>query len=164
MNLNTTIMLTNLPIRFFLFLIASLAISGLSVVAPACSAQDESDSSENSASATGDTNDPYGLNNKPEALKNIGVDSQIGEFLQMDVYFDDEQNRHIKIGDYFDGKQPIMLSFNYSDCPKLCSVQLENMTLALREVASKANLWVGDVFLFVSISIDQNEQTSRARL
>ena len=52
-----------------------------------------------------------------------------------------------------------MLSFNYSNCPKLCSVQLQNMTSSLREI----DFEVGKDFQLVSVSIDPNEQTSRAR-
>lgn len=104
-------------------------------------------------------NDPYQINAQPEASKNIGVDSQTGEFLVMDIPFHDEENRYVKIGDYFDGKRPVLLSFNYSDCPKLCSVQLENMTDALRQIKFK----VKEDFQVVSISIDPNEQTSRAK-
>ena len=150
--------------QFLLLLVASGAITVMTNIAPACFAQEESNPDSAKVSATKErVNDPYGLNDKPEAAKDIGVDSRIGEFLEMDVHFNDEQNRFVKIGDYFDGKQPVMLSFNYSNCPKLCSVQLENMTLSLREVASKAKLRVGDDFQVVSISIDPTEQTSRAR-
>jgi len=53
----------------------------------------------------------------------------------------------------------VMLSFNYSNCPKLCSVQLQNMTSCLREM----DFEVGKDFQLVSVSIDPNEQTSRAR-
>ncbi len=95
----------------------------------------------------------------PAEGQDIGVDDKIGEVLKMSVPFRDDQNNFLRVNDLFDGKRPVMLSFNYSDCPKLCSVQLENMTLTLREVAFK----VGKDFQVVSISIDPNEQTSRAR-
>ena len=89
------------------------------------------------------------LNSKPKAAEDIGVDPREGEFIELDVPFTDEMNRYIKIGDYLKKGQPMMLSFNYSNCPKLCSVQLENMTLALREVADKHGLAVGDDFQVV---------------
>jgi len=104
-------------------------------------------------------NDPYGIREKPEVAKNIGIFPQEGEMILKDITFTDEENRFVELGRYFDGKQPVMLSFNYSDCPKLCSVQLENMTWTLREVGFK----VGKDFQVVSVSIDPNEQTSRAR-
>ncbi len=104
-------------------------------------------------------NDPYGLREKPDVGKNIGVRSKTGDFIPGDITFNDEENRFVEIGRYFDGKQPVMLSFNYSNCPKLCSVQLENMTSTLLQIGFK----VGEDFQVVSVSIDPNEQTSRAR-
>lgn len=103
--------------------------------------------------------DPYGIRTLPEEAEDIGVDSKTGQRLEMDLLFHDCQNNLVRIADLFDGKQPVMLSFNYSNCPKLCSVQLENMTMALRDVDFK----VGEDFQLVSISIDPNEQTSRSR-
>jgi protein SCO1/2 len=142
------------PFRTRIALIAIFAIIGLSLVTH-CFAQDQT---ANSADPV-QNSDPYGLNEKPEVAKGIGVDSQTGEFLVMDIPFHDDQNRYVKIGDYFDGKRPVLLSFNYSNCPKLCSVQLENMTDTLREIKFK----VDEDFQVVSVSIDPNEQTSRAR-
>ena len=143
-------------LRTFLTLIAIAAIMNLGSVAHGF-AQDSTQAKPDESKEL--VNDPYNLNRKPEVAEGIGVDSQIGEFLVMDIPFHDEQNRYVKIGDYFDGKQPVLLSFNYSDCPKLCSVQLENMTDTLRQVKFQ----VKKDFQVVSISIDPNEQTSRAR-
>lgn len=105
------------------------------------------------------TDDPYGINKKPEASEGIGVDDHVGEFVSGDQSFDDHDNNHVRFGHFFDGDQPVMLSFNYSNCPKLCSVQLQNMTSCLREM----DFEVGKDFQLVSVSIDPNEQTSRAR-
>ena len=58
----------------------------------------------------------------------IGVDSKTGDMIPMDLQFRDTNGTLTELGALFDGKQPVMLSFNYSDCPKLCSVQLQNMT------------------------------------
>ena len=95
----------------------------------------------------------------PEAAKDIGVDSQIGAILDPDVSFTDDKGNFVRIKDLLALKRPLMLSFNYSDCPKLCSVQWENMSLALRDV----KFLIGQDFDVVSISIDPLEQVSRAR-
>lgn len=97
--------------------------------------------------------------NLPEIAKDIGVDSKVGVTIDLETPFNDEQNNFVKIGQYFDTKHPVMLSFNYSNCPKLCSVQLENMISCLRQV----DLDVGKDFEVVSVSIDPLEQSSRAR-
>ena len=148
-------------LRHLTLLIASFAITGLGVNVPTCLAQDNAPANVTVKASKTDqeNNDPYGLNEVPEEGKDIGVDSKIGEFIVKDIEFHDEENRFVRIGDYFDGKRPVLLSFNYSNCPKLCSVQLENMTSTLREVDFKVN----EDFQVVSISIDPNEQSSRAR-
>ena len=106
-----------------------------------------------------DTKDPYAINRVPEQAKDIGVEDKIGDFIDPDSPFHDHDNRFVHLGDYFDGEQPVMLSFNYSNCPKLCSVQLENMVQALARIKFR----VGTDFKMVSISIDPLEQASRAR-
>lgn len=95
----------------------------------------------------------------PDAEKGTGVDEKLGEIIDLGIYFRDDKDRKVRIGDFFDGKQPVVLSFNYSNCPKLCSVQLENMAMSLRKIDFK----VKDDFQVISVSIDPLEQVSRAR-
>lgn len=105
---------------------------------------------------------PLGVNDGkkiPKAAEGIGVDEKIGDQLELDLIFDNEKDIQISLGDYFDGKRPVMLSFNYSGCPKLCSVQLENMVTTLNDVDMK----IGPDFQMISISVDPNEQASRAK-
>lgn len=97
----------------------------------------------------------------PEAARGIAVEDRLGVTLPMDVMFKDEDAQFFEIGSLFTGNQPVMLSFNYSNCPKLCSVQLENMTRTLKDISDKYQ--VGRDFQMVSVSIDPNEQSSRAK-
>ena len=104
--------------------------------------------------------DPYGTNKIPKALVGIGVDdSNNGNLLDVNTAFRDHKNNLIRIGDLFDGTQPVILSFNYSDCPKLCSVQLENMIETLGQI----DLKIGTDFRMASISIDPKESSERAQ-
>lgn len=96
---------------------------------------------------------------QPEALKDTGVEYKLGVLLDPTIPFRDEDNNSVAIGEYFDGKRPVLLSFNYSNCPGQCSVQLEKITMALRQIDFEA----GKDFQIVSVSIDPNEQSSRAR-
>lgn len=98
---------------------------------------------------------------RPKVAENIGVDSKTGSTLPLELKFRDTEQRLVEIGTYFDGKRPVMLSFNYSNCPKLCSVQLENMTKTLKEVAERFK--VDEDFQVVSISIDPTEPVIRSR-
>ena len=99
------------------------------------------------------------LNREPEATKGVEIISKLGDMLELDARFHDDRNHYVRLGDFFDGQKPVILSFNYSNCPKLCSVQLENMTLAL----SQLDFTVGEDFEVVSISIDPLEQAARAK-
>jgi protein SCO1/2 len=110
------------------------------------------------AQTTGATTESS-VGRQPEALKDTGVEYKLGQSLDPTLLFRDEQNNSIAIGEYFDGKRPILLSFNYSNCPGQCSVQLEKITMALRQIDFEA----GKDFQIVSVSIDPNEQASRAR-
>ena len=96
---------------------------------------------------------------QPEALKDTGIEYKLGVLLDPTIPFRDEDNNAVAIGEYFDGKRPVLLSFNYSNCPGQCSVQLEKITMALRQIDFEA----GKDFQIVSVSIDPNEQSSRAR-
>ena len=108
-----------------------------------------------------ETNEDDFRNKKPKVSENIGVDSMTGDMIPMSLQFRDTDGVLTELGSLFDGKQPVMLSFNYSDCPKLCSTQLQNMTQTLRAVKKKFK--VNDHFQMISISIDPNEQTVRLR-
>ena len=101
-----------------------------------------------------------GNNNQvPRAAQGIGVDSNLGDMLDPSLKFHDEENNFVRLGDFFDGKRPIIMSFNYSNCPNMCEVQLEHMATALRDVEFD----LGQDFQVISISIDPKEQLSRAR-
>ncbi|MFK7769703.1 MAG: SCO family protein [Mariniblastus sp.] len=160
--------ISNWTTRNLTILIAAIAITGLSFGAPVCGTAigDDQDTKQESSDDGFDTDapefdasdDPRGLTKKPVAAEDIGVDSKLGDMIPMSLRFKDQNNRQVQLGDYFDGEHPVLLSFNYSDCPKLCSVQLQNMTLALREISQVA----GKDFQIVSISMDPKEQTSRA--
>ena len=134
-------------------------VSSSSMVNAETATEKKISTGQTAASKDPDSDDPYGINKKPKISEGIGVDDRIGQFVSGDQSFNDHNNNHVKFGHFFDGDQPVMLSFNYSNCPKLCSVQLQNMTSCLREV----DFEVGKDFQLVSVSIDPNEQTSRAR-
>jgi protein SCO1/2 len=94
-----------------------------------------------------------------QATKDTGVEPKLGVTITGDLNFTNSDGANVRWASLFDGKRPVVLSFNYSDCPGLCSVQLENMTLALSQV----DLSIGKDFQVVSVSIDPNEQLVRLK-
>ncbi|MEZ6096072.1 MAG: SCO family protein [Pirellulaceae bacterium] len=100
------------------------------------------------------------INDKiPAEEEGTGVEERTGDSINFDIPFHDDHGDYVRIGDCFDGEHPVILSFNYSNCPSICSVQLERMAISL----SRIDLDVETDFHVVSVSIDPNEQTPRAR-
>ena len=104
------------------------------------------------------TKDPYGVNKKPNVKVGTGVVSKEGDLIDLNTPFRDHKNNLARIGDFFKNGKPVILSFNYSNCPKLCSVQLENMVDALTQIDFK----IGTDFEMVSVTIDPSETPDRA--
>jgi protein SCO1/2 len=102
--------------------------------------------------------DPYGVNKKPNVKVGTGVVSKEGDFVDLNIPFRDHKNNLARVGDFFKDGKPVVLSFNYSNCPKLCSVQLENMVDALKQIDFK----IGTDFEMVSVTIDPTETPDRA--
>ncbi len=103
--------------------------------------------------------DPYGVNKKPDVKVGTGVISREGESIDLTTPFRDHKNNLARIGDFFNNGKPVVLSFNYSNCPKLCSVQLENMIDTLKQIDFK----IGSDFEMVSVTIDPTETPDRAQ-
>ena len=102
--------------------------------------------------------DPYGVNKKPNVKVGTGVVSKEGESINLNTPFRDHKNNLARMGDFFKNGKPVILSFNYSNCPKLCSVQLENMVDTLAQIDFK----IGTDFEMVSVTIDPTETPDRA--
>ena len=58
-----------------------------------------------------------------------------------------------RCGSFFDGKRPVILTMNYSNCPMLCSLQLNGLVDAMRAMPWDA----GTQFQIVTVSIDPDE-------
>lgn len=89
----------------------------------------------------------------PKYLKGIGIDEHLGGALPLDTAFYDEQGERVRLGDYFDGKLPVIVTLNYSNCPMLCSRELTGLVEGLRKV----DLDLGSSFRAVTVSLDPKE-------
>ena len=66
------------------------------------------------------------------AMHAVDVDEHLGNDLERALQFTDHTGKKVTLGDYFDGKRPVLLTMNYFRCPVLCNVQLNELTEALR--------------------------------
>lgn len=97
-------------------------------------------------------------NQLPKELTGIGVTEHLADKIPLDLEFRDETEQFVQLGQYFTQGRPVILSFNYSNCPMLCNLQLSGVVTSLKDV----NLTCGTDYQFISISIDPDEQPIRA--
>ncbi len=89
----------------------------------------------------------------PAALDGIGLEEQLGESIPLDLVFQDETGADVRLGDYFDGTRPVVLTMTYHDCPMLCNLILDGFTNALRNFE-----WTpGDEYEVISVSFASDE-------
>lgn len=95
----------------------------------------------------------------PEEVENIGIDEHLERQIPLDLEFYDELGRKYPLSEYFRGVKPVLISFNYSDCPKLCDAQLTGLVRTFQDIGLKP----GKDFEYISISIDPEEKPTQAR-
>jgi protein SCO1/2 len=97
-------------------------------------------------------------NTTPPELQGVDIVEHLGGALPRDAMFRDAEGKAVKLGDYFDGKRPMLLVFAYHTCPMLCSLVLDATVKALNDVP-----WsVGEQFEVVSVSIDPRDTPETA--
>lgn len=96
----------------------------------------------------------------PAELKGVGVTEHLGELIPLDLEFVNSDGNPVTLKQFFDGKRPVMLTMNYSNCPMLCSLQLNGLFDALERMP-----WnLGDQFGMVTVSFDPLETPERAQM
>jgi len=95
---------------------------------------------------------PNPVNQKPDLLKNVGIDQKIGQQLPLDLTFTNEVGRDVRLAEFFTGR-PVVLALAYYDCPMLCTQVLNGMTGALKTLSFDA----GKDFEVVVVSIDPKD-------
>lgn len=103
----------------------------------------------------------------------VTVDERVGAHVPLDARFRTQDGTPVSLGDVLRGGLPAILTFNYSDCPMLCSVQLNGLTAALPAVGAlaaspdpgrgNAVFRVGSQFRIVTIDLEPNETLDKAR-
>ncbi|MCA9592775.1 MAG: SCO family protein [Myxococcales bacterium] len=95
----------------------------------------------------------------PKRLDGVRVDEHLGDSIPLDLGFVDEEGKPVTLRDYFDGKVPVIITLNYSDCPMLCSLQLSGVVDSMKQVDWSA----GKEYRLVTVSINPKEGPERAR-
>lgn len=98
-------------------------------------------------------------NGVPKEVADVTVEQKLGDVVPLNLPLTDSFGRKVKTGYFIDGKKPTIISLNYSDCPMLCNVQLNQLCKSLKEL----DLQVGRDFQILTISIDPKETTETIR-
>lgn len=90
----------------------------------------------------------------------LEVTEKLRAAVPKDLVLHDPAGAAVRFGDLFDGKRPVVLSFNYEACPQLCSIQLGGFV----ETLNKESEWsVGEQFRIVTVSLDPSETEEQAQ-
>lgn len=96
----------------------------------------------------------------PPELEGVGVTEHLGDQIPLDLEFVDSDGKPVTLKQLFDGNRPVVLTLNYSNCPMLCSKQLNGVFKALTQMP-----WnLGEQYEMLTVSFDPLETPERARL
>jgi protein SCO1/2 len=100
------------------------------------------------------------LDKVPDELEGVGIDERLGGQVPLNLDFTDSDGVHRALAEILDARRPAILTLNYSNCPMLCSLQLDGFVDGLKELA-----WTpGDQFTILTVSIDPNETQEHSKL
>ncbi len=94
----------------------------------------------------------------PKRLQGVDVVEHLGERVPEALTFHDQDGKKVKLGDYLHGGVPVILTFNYSSCPMLCSLQLTAFVDGLKRLDFAA----GKEFRIVTVLLDPKETQETA--
>ncbi len=101
-----------------------------------------------------------GLNVLPKDVEGVTITQNLNAQIPLDLKFTDSNGKEITLGQLLDGKLPAILTMNYSDCPMLCSLQLNGLVDAIKPMS-----WnLGQQYQIITVSIDPLEPPERAQL
>lgn len=107
---------------------------------------------------------------------NVAVTENLGAKVPLDATFRNQDGKLVTLGGVLgESTLPTILTFNYSDCPMLCSLQLNGLTTALPIIAvpgappagaakqDPVAFRVGQQFRIVTIDLEPNEPLEKMR-
>jgi len=105
-------------------------------------------------------NENVSLNDSvPREVENVTVVQNLGDSVSLKLKLTDSRGREVETGYFIDGNKPTIITLNYSDCPMLCNVQLNQLAKSLGEL----DLQIGEDFQILTVSIDPKETSEKAR-
>jgi protein SCO1/2 len=93
----------------------------------------------------------------PAPLREIGFDQHLDQPLPLDVPFNDESGRRVRLAEFF-GTRPVVLVFAYFECPMLCTQVINGLLTAL----SVLSLEPGKDFEILTVSFNPRDTPASA--
>ena len=91
-------------------------------------------------------------------LSKVDIVQQLNKRLPLEATFKDDHGNDVKLGQYFDGRHPVILTLVYYECPMLCTQVLNGLVRAARVLP----LTPGKDFSVVVVSFDSREGPKEA--
>jgi protein SCO1/2 len=88
-----------------------------------------------------------------EVLKQVGIEQRLDNQIPLDLAFRDESGREVRLGEYFRGGKPVVLTLVYYECPMLCNQVLNGFVGTLGAMTFTP----GKEFEVVTVSFDPRE-------
>jgi protein SCO1/2 len=95
-----------------------------------------------------------------DLIRQVGFDQNLDAQLPLDLEFTDSTGKAVKLGDYFQGDKPVVLSLGYYECPMLCSLVRNGLFESFKEL----DFTIGQDFQVLIVSIDPGETPDDAEL
>ena len=96
-------------------------------------------------------------NGLPPALKDVGIEQHLNQQIPLDLQFNDESGKPVKLSEFFHDK-PVVLVFAYYNCPMLCTQVLNGLVGAMKGISFDA----GREYEVLTISFDPREKSDLA--
>jgi protein SCO1/2 len=93
------------------------------------------------------------IGQRPELLKDVGIDQKLNDEIPLDLRFRDEHGKTVELAQYF-GSKPVILMLVYYNCPMLCTEVLNGLDRSLKQIPMD----IGKDFNVVTVSIDPTDR------
>jgi protein SCO1/2 len=93
---------------------------------------------------------------QPEDLKGIGIDQKLGQYIPLDLTFNDENGQRVSLKQLI--LKPAILALAYLHCPNVCSLLLQNLAEVLNNLPAEP----GKDYIVLTVSFDETEKPSLA--
>jgi protein SCO1/2 len=95
----------------------------------------------------------------PKGLDGVGITEKLDAPVPVGLVFADEDGHDARLQDFFRPGRPVILTLNYYRCPMLCTLELNGLVDAFKQLS----LAPGRDFEVVTVSIDPLETPALAR-